>query len=99
VEYDISPLSYLPRSTQEKASEKPTKLTIIPNINSPKSLLLALKAKGYDKLEGTGKKELGRYKGDELITNLMLYRQAEKLLSGFIAGFYETQVKKWQDRD
>ena len=83
-----------PDTTPEKASEKPKKVTIIPNLNSPKSLLEALKAKGYDKLEGTGKKELGKYKGDEFITNLILYRQAEKLLSGFIAGFYETQVKK-----
>jgi DNA polymerase I-like protein with 3'-5' exonuclease and polymerase domains len=83
-----------PDTTQEKASEKPKTLTIIPNLNSPKSLLETLKAKGYDKLEGTGKQELGKYKGDELITNLILYRQAEKLLSGFIAGFYETQVKK-----
>ena len=79
---------------QEKASKEPKTLTIIPNLNSPNSLLEALKAKGYDKLEGTGKKELGKYKGDELITNLILYRQAEKLLSGFVAGFYETQVKK-----
>ena len=81
-------------TTQEKASEIPEKVTIIPNLNSPKSLLDALKAKGYDKLKGTGKQELGKYKGDELITNLVLYRQAEKLLSGFIAGFYKTQVKK-----
>jgi DNA polymerase I-like protein with 3'-5' exonuclease and polymerase domains len=83
-----------PDATQEKASEKPKQVTIIPNLNSPKSLLIALKAKGYDKLEGTGKKELGKYKQDELITNLILYRQAEKLLSGFIAGFYETRVKR-----
>jgi DNA polymerase-1 len=81
-------------TTQEKASKEPKKVTIIPNLNSPKSLLEALKAKGYDKLEGTGKQELGKYKGDELITNLILYRQAEKLLSGFTAGFYETQVQK-----
>jgi DNA polymerase I-like protein with 3'-5' exonuclease and polymerase domains len=26
---------------------------------------------------------------------LLLYRQTEKLLSGFIAGFYKTQVKKY----
>lgn len=55
----------------------------------------ALKTKGYDKLKGTGKKELGKYKLDELITNLLLYRQTEKLLSDFIAGFYKTQVKKY----
>ena len=81
-------------TTQEKASGKPKKVTIIPNLNSPKSLLEALKAKEYDKLEGTGKQELEKYKGDELITNLILYRSAEKLLSGFIAEFYETKVKK-----
>ena len=52
-----------PDTTQEKASEKPKTLTIIPNLNSPKSLLETLKAKGYDKLEGTGKQELGKYKG------------------------------------
>jgi ribonuclease D len=61
-------------TTQERASEEPKKVPIIPNLNSPKSLLEALKAKGYDKLDGTGKQELGRYKGDELITNLILYR-------------------------
>ena len=50
-------------TTQEKESEKPKKVTIIPNLNSPKSLLEALKAKGYDKLEGTGKKSLENIKG------------------------------------
>jgi ribonuclease D len=50
-------------TTQEKASEKPKQITIIPNLSSPKSLLEALKAKGYDKLEGTGKKSLENIKG------------------------------------
>jgi hypothetical protein len=40
------------------------KVTINPNLNSHKSLLEALKAKGYDKLEGTGKQELEKYKVD-----------------------------------
>jgi DNA polymerase-1 len=57
---------------------------IIPRINSPVSLLEALLAKGYDKLEGTSKKEMSKYQGDSLITELQIYRKNEKLLSGFI---------------
>ena len=64
-------------TTQQTMPLEPKKVTIIPNLNRPKSLLEAMKAKGYDKLEGTGKQELGKYKGDELITNMILYRQAE----------------------
>jgi DNA polymerase-1 len=57
---------------------------IVPRINSPLSLLDALLAKGYDKLTGTGKKELAKYQGDSLITELQIFRKNEKLLSGFI---------------
>lgn len=57
---------------------------IVPKINSPISLLEALLAKGYDKLNGTGKKELAKYQGDSLIAEVQIYRKNEKLLSGFI---------------
>lgn len=57
---------------------------IVPRINSPSSLLDALLAKGYNKLTGTGKKELAKYQGDSLITELQIFRKNEKLLSAFI---------------
>jgi DNA polymerase I len=57
---------------------------IVPRINSPVSLLEALLAKGYDKLNGTSKKELSKYQGDSLVTEVQIYRKNEKLLSGFI---------------
>ena len=67
---------------------------MFPKLTSPQKLLEALKAKGYDKLKGTSKKELGKYKGDSLITTLLLYKQANTLITMYINGFYEREVKK-----
>ena len=59
-------------------------MQIVPKLNSPRDLLTALNKKGYTKLAGTDKKELSKYQGDPLITELKLYRGNEKLISGFI---------------
>jgi DNA polymerase I len=73
---------------------------IVPRINSPVSLLEALLAKGYDKLNGTGKKELAKYQGDSLIAEVQIYRKNEKLLSGFIRPIlgYENKGEKVPSR-
>lgn len=53
------------------------------NLNSPKALLKALQAQGFD-LKGTGKTDLAKYSDNPIIHTLKRYREASKLLSGFI---------------
>lgn len=72
-------------------------IKVVPKLNSPKDLLTALHKKGYRKLEGTDKKELSKYQGDSLITELKLYRGNEKLIVGFINKMlgYNKDTKKY----
>lgn len=59
-------------------------LMVVPKLNSPQDLLRALHQKGFSKLNGTDKKELSKYQGNPIITELKAFRESEKLISGFI---------------
>jgi DNA polymerase I-like protein with 3'-5' exonuclease and polymerase domains len=80
----ISELTYTTEGKTQQKTLFGDLVQTVPKLNSPKSLLEALHKKGYTKLEGTDKKELSKYQGDSLITELKLYRGNDKLIVGFI---------------